>query len=142
MPHGLLAALLVLHGLITAAIGAAPAGDRAPTIANPSWLAWWPTTLGRSWLVDAVHLGGAGYAAGGALWVASGLAFLGAGLGLFGVPVLRAFWQPLGVAGGGVGLLAVSLYFHPWYALALAINVAVVLSGAGASRLPAALTAG
>ena len=58
------------------------------------------------------------------------------------MPVLRAFWQPLGVAGGGVGLPAVSLYLHPWYALALAINVAVVLTGAGASRLPAALPAG
>lgn len=131
MPQALLAGLLVAHGLITTAIGSGTVtGGAKAGLAGTSW-ALWPTPLGRSWVIDGLHLGAGASAAGGILWGAAGLAFVGAGLGLFGVPGLRTLWQPLAMAGGGVSLLALLLYFHPYYALAVAINLAIVATQAG-----------
>ena len=138
----ILAGLFVVHGLITLGngLGAVADGGRKawvdPGLANAAWLSWWPINLGRSWLVDAAQLGPGGYALGGLIWLISGLAFAGAGLGLFGVPGLKGLWQPLALAGSGFGLTAVALFFHPWYALALLINLAVLATRAGTERSP------
>ena len=138
----ILAGLFVVHGLITLGngLGAVADGGRKawadPGLANAAWLSWWPINLGRSWLVDAAQLGPSGYALGGLIWLISGLAFAGAGLGLFGVPGLKGLWQPLALAGSGFGLTAVALFFHPWYALALLINLAVLATRAGTERSP------
>jgi hypothetical protein len=131
MPQALLAGLFFAHGLITTAIGLPAVTRGGDDLPNPGWLGWWPTNLGRSWLLDAVQFGPGGYALGGLLWLASGLAFAGAGLGLFGVPRLRGLWQPLALAGGGCGLVAAALFLHPWYAFAVLINLAVVITQAG-----------
>jgi hypothetical protein len=56
MPAALLGGFLVLHGLITAAIGGSALGrPDAPGLPNTNWLGW-PTPLGRSWLIDGLHL--------------------------------------------------------------------------------------
>jgi hypothetical protein len=68
-------------------------------------------------------------------WTVAGLALLGAGLGLFGVPGLERVWQPLAMAGAGVSLAALLLYFHPVYVLALGINLAILATRA-ATRGP------
>ena len=131
MPQGLLAGFFIVHGLITTAIGAGAVADPDnPGLAGTSW-ALWPTPLGRSWVIDGLQLGDGASIAGGVLWGAAGLALLGAGLGLFGAPLLRTAWQPLAVAGGGASLVALVLYFHPIYALAVAINLAIVATQAG-----------
>jgi hypothetical protein len=141
MAPELLVAFLVVHGLITAASGAGPlTHPHAPGLPHTSW-AWWPTALGRSWVVDGLHLGAGAALAGGLLWAASGLAFLAAAPGVLGVPGLRDVWQPLALGGGTVGLLAMALYLHPWYALGIAINIAVVTVLWG-TVLGAAATAG
>src|SRR5438128_3512003 len=127
--HGVLAGLFFVHGLITMASGmgaVADGGRKAwtePGLANAAWLSWWPINLGRSWIIDAAQIGPPGYALGELIWLASGLAFVGAGLGLFGVPGLQPVWRMLALAGGGFGVTAVALFFHPWYALALLINL-------------------
>jgi hypothetical protein len=142
MISGVLGVLFFVHGLITTGIGVggvADGGRRAwadPGLPNAPWLSWWPMNLGRSWLIDASPLGPSGYALGGLIWLASGVAFAGAGLGLFGVPGLRGLWQPLALAGGACGLTAVVLFFHPWYVLALLINLAVLATRAGTERSP------
>ena len=142
MLSGVLAGLFLVHGLITLGngIGVVVDGGRKawadPGLANAAWLSWWPLNLGRSWLVDAAQLGPSGYALGGLIWLISGLAFVGAGLGLFGVPGLNGLWQPLALAGGCFGLTAVALFFHPWYVLALLINLAVLATRAGTERSP------
>ena len=142
MAPGLLAGFFVLHGLITAASGAgALTNPNAPGLPNTSW-AWWPTALGRSWVIDGLHLGTGAALVGGLLWAASGLAFLVAALGVLGVPGLRDVWQPLGLGGGALGLLAMALYLHPWYAIGIAINVAVVALLSGGVRGATAAAAG
>jgi hypothetical protein len=142
MPAAVLAALFLLHGSITTLVGAPVVADggrmawASPGLANASWLSWWPTSLGRSWAADVARLGPTGYALGSLVWVASGAAFLGAGLGLLGMPGLSDLWQPLALAGGALGLVAVVLFFHPWYLVALLINLAVIATQAGSQRSP------
>ena len=135
MLQTLIAGFLVLHGLITTAIGfggaATPAGPGMP---NPGWLSWWPAPLGRSWLLDALHLGAGAAVAGGLLWIAAGLILVAAGLGLFGVPVLHGALQMLALTGAGLGLLALALYFHPYYVLGTLINLAILVLVSGALR--------
>jgi hypothetical protein len=138
MAPGLLAGLLFVHGLITTAIGAgAVTKPDAPGVPTTG-LSWWPTPLGRSWVVDGWQLGSGASVALGVVWTLGGLALLGASVGLFGVPGLHRVWQLLAVAGGGLSLVAIGLTFHPWYLIALAVNLAIVATQAGA-RGPLAL---
>jgi hypothetical protein len=102
-----------------------PTSAAMPT---PSWLAWWPGTLGRSWAFDALNLGSGPAVIGGLLWMAAGLALVGAGLGWLGVSVVSDQWQTLGLVGAVLGIAALALYFHPFYVIAIAINVVILVS--------------
>jgi hypothetical protein len=133
MPQVLVAGFVVAHGLITTMIGfGGVTKPDAPAMALPAWFGWWPGPLGRSWLIDALHLGSSASMAGSALWLAAGLALLGAGLGWLGVPALSGVWQPLALGGAAVGLVALALFFHPFYLVAVLINVAIVVLISGA----------
>jgi hypothetical protein len=138
MLQGIIGILIVLHGLVTAAIGAGTLAN-GPGVPNPPWLGWWPTALGRSWLVDALPGGAAVPALGGALWIAAGLAVAGAGLGWLGAPLLRDEWATAAALGAGLGLAALALYFHPYYALGTLLNLALLALAAGALRPAAGL---
>jgi hypothetical protein len=128
MPH-ILGVVLVAHGLITTMIGfgsmSAPGSAALP---NPTWLGWWPGTLGRSWALDTLNLGSGPALIGGLLWLAAGLALVGAGLGWLGVPVVSNQWQMLALVGAILGVAALALYFHPFYIVAMVINVVILVS--------------
>jgi hypothetical protein len=94
----------------------------------PSWLAWWPGTLGRSWAFDALNLGSGPAMIGGLVWLAAGLALAGAGLGWLGVSIVSDQWQTLALVGAVLGLAALALYFHPFYVIAIVINVVILVS--------------
>ena len=129
MSHAVVGIVLVAHGLITTMIGFGsmtnPAGSAMP---SPSWLGWWPGTLGRSWAFDALNFGSGPAVIGGLLWLAAGLALVGAGLGWLGVSVVSNQWQMLAVVGAVLGLTALALYFHPFYVVAIVIDVVIVVS--------------
>jgi len=128
MPQALLGGFLVLHGLITTMIGfGAVTNPSAPPMAMPAWLAWWPGPFGRSWVFEAMSLGGSGFQMlGGLVWLAAGLALIGGGIGWLGVAPLEGLRYPLLVVGASLGLVALALYFHPIYLAAVLINVALV----------------
>jgi hypothetical protein len=129
VPHALVGIVLVAHGLITAMIGfGSMSGPTAATMPTPSWLGWWPGTLGRSWAFDALNLGSGPAVIGGLLWLAAGLALVGAGLGWLGVPAVSSQWQMLALVGAVLGLAALALYFHPFYFVAIVIDVVIVVS--------------
>ena len=129
MPHALVGILLVGHGLITAMIGVGSmSGPTSTTMPTPAWLSWWPGTLGRSWAFDAFHVESGLALLGGLLWLVAGLALAGAGLGWLGVGVLSERWEMLALVGAVLGLAALALYFHPFYILAIAIDVVIVLA--------------
>jgi hypothetical protein len=127
VPHTILAAVLVGHGLITSAIGfGAVTKPNAPSMAVPSWLAW-PSPFGRSWLVEALSLGTGGSILGGIIWLVGGLLLVAGGLGWFGVDIFESMRVPLLLAGAATSLVALVIYFHPLYLLAIVINVAIVV---------------
>jgi hypothetical protein len=95
---------------------------------NPSWLAWWPGTLGRSWAFDALNPGSGPALIGGLLWLAAGLTLVGAGLGWLGVSVVSNQWQMLALVGAVLGLAALALYFHPFYVVAIVIDVVILVA--------------
>jgi hypothetical protein len=95
-------------------------------MALPSWFGWWPGTFGRSWLIDGLNLGAPVALLGGLVWLVSGILLIAAGLGFLGVVPLRDAWPTYAVVGGGLGLVAVALYFHPLYLAAVVINLALV----------------
>ena len=127
MPPAVIGGLLVIHGLITSAIGfGAVTNPHAPAMAMPGF-GWWPGPFGRSWAFDALHLGTPAALLGGTIWLLAGLALIGGGLGWLGAPGLAEARYLLLVGGSALGLVALALYFHPVYLLAIGINVAIVL---------------
>jgi hypothetical protein len=127
MSHALMAAILVGHGFITSMIGfGAVTSPNAPAMALPSWFAWWPGPFGRSWAFDALSLGAGAQMFGGFVWLAAGLLIIAGGLGWFGFGLFEGSRVTLLVAGAALGLVALALYFHPIYLVALAINIAIV----------------
>lgn len=126
--QAVIGAVLIAHGVITSAIGfVSVTNPAAPAMAMPGFMSWWPGPFGRSWLFEAVGLGTPAAFLGGAIWLLSGLALVAGGLGWLGVGAVADLRYPLLVAGAGLGLLAVVLYFHPFYVAALLINIAIVV---------------
>jgi len=127
MPHAVVGVVLVAHGLITTMIGfGSMTSPNSAAMPAPSWLGWWPGTLGRSWLFDALNVGSGPAALGGLVWLAAGLALIGAGLGWLGVSALTGQWQMLAFIGAALGLVALALYFHPLYLVAVVIDVVII----------------
>jgi hypothetical protein len=128
MSHAIVAAILVGHGLITSMIGfVAVTSPNAPAMALPSWFGWWPGPFGRSWLFEVLGFGVPASVIGGFVWLMGGLLIVAGGLGWFGFGPFEGSRAALLVAGAGVSLLALALYFHPIYLVAVAINIAIVL---------------
>jgi hypothetical protein len=129
VPHAVVGIVLVAHGLITMMIGFGTISNpSSAAMPAPSWLGWWPGTLGRSWAFDAFSLGSGPATIGGLLWLVAGLALVGAGLGWLGVSALSDQWQTLALVGAVLGLAALALYFHPFYVVAIVIDVVILVS--------------
>jgi hypothetical protein len=127
MPHAVVGFVLVAHGLITTMIGfGSMTSPNSAAMPVPSWLGWWPGSLGRSWLLDAMDVASGPAALGGLVWLAAGFALIGAGLGWLGVSALSGEWQMLAFIGAALGLVALALYFHPFYLVAVVIDVVIV----------------
>jgi len=128
MVQTVLGGFLVVHGLITTMIGVVTfTSPSAPALAMPSWLNWWPGPFGRSWLFEALNLGSGVAVAGGLLWLAAGVVLVIGGVGWIGVPALTDLKVPLLVTGASLGLVALALYFHPFYVAAVLINLALIV---------------
>ncbi len=64
---------------------------------------------------------------GGLVWLVAGVSLVAAGLGWLGVPGVRDVWPILGFVGAAVGLVALAVYFHPFYLIAVAIDVTLIV---------------
>lgn len=127
MPPVIIGAFFVAHGLITGAIGfAAVTNPNGQAMAMPSWVSWWPGPFGTSWLFEALHLGAAASVLGGLVWLASALMLIAGGLGWIGFGALEPVRIQLLIGGAAIGLLALALYFHPFYLLGVLINAAIL----------------
>ena len=119
--------LLVLHGLITAF--QSPSGFN-PTggVSNPSWISWWPTNLGQSWLLARIEMEKSIWGTlAGLLWLIAGLALIAAALGLFGFVVPTMWWRILAAVGAGISLFLFIFYAHPLFAVGIGANIAILI---------------
>ena len=111
--------VLAIHGLITIAVGSGsvsnPVGVQAPGTS------WYPVALGQSWL-----LGGDVARFGGALWVLAGIGLVATAASVFGIVLPTGAWPTLGLISAVSALLAVAVFFHPYYVIAVIANLAIV----------------
>jgi hypothetical protein len=124
----MIAVLLILHGLISAAFST---GSFKPgnSVQNPTWINWWPTNMGESWLLPRPIAESPPVALlGGILFLAGGVALIASGLGLFGWIIPQAWWPFLAVTGAAISLLMLMIYFHPFYLIGIASNLAIIIS--------------
>ena len=114
--------LVAVHGLITLAIGgvAISGAPTPPEMGKLPGAGWYPVPLGESWLLH----GGAAQL-GGALWVLAGIGLLLTAASVFGFILPRA-WRQVGMMSGVLGLAGVALFFHPYYVIAVAANLALI----------------
>jgi hypothetical protein len=114
--------LIALHGLITLAIGGVAASG-APTPTEMSRLpgaGWYPVPLGESWL-----LRGEASQIGGAVWVVAGIGLLLTAAAMLGF-VLPEAWRQVGLISAVFGLAGLALFFHPYYVIGIAMNLAII----------------
>ena len=111
--------LVAIHGLITAAVGAGsisnPRGVTAPATD------WFPSALGASWALqgDAARVGGG-------LWVIAGVGLLATAAAVLGIGVPTSAWPTLALGSTVIGLAALALFFHPYYAIAVIVDIALI----------------
>ncbi len=112
--------LLLIHGLITVAISR---GGGAP-LENSSWLSWWPTPLGSSWLLAPLGLEPSIVSRlVGILFGVAGLCFLASGVGIF---LGQEWWRTLTMVGAALSVAYLVVYLHPIYWFALALNAGIL----------------
>lgn len=125
----LISVLIIIHGLIVAAQSSG--GFKPPTggLQNPSWVAWWPTNLGQSWLLSSLGLERMPFTTFILLLnLVGGIALVVAGLGALGILVPPSWWQNLAIAGAAISLIMLIIYLHPLYALGMAANMAILIA--------------
>jgi hypothetical protein len=122
--------LLIVHGLIVGAQSFGDFGGR-PGVGgdNPSWLSWWPTNLGQSWLLTSLRIeNGLAFWLVGLLWLVAMICLVAAGFGVIGVLVPHVWWPMLAVAGAAISLFLLLLFFHPFFALGTLVDVGILIA--------------
>jgi hypothetical protein len=121
--------LLIVHGLITAALSAGRFNTSGPGGPNPKLLDWWPTPFGKSWIFSLLGHQQSGIVepVAGLLWLVAGAALIAAALGLFGFVVPTTYWRALAGAGALVALVLFVVYAHPYYAIGIGADIAILL---------------
>ncbi len=126
----IIAAVLILHGLITAFQSGGNFGSTPPSgLQNPSWMSWWPTNLGRSWLLSWLGLERTPFTwISGLLWLAGGIALVAAGLGALGFIIPTDWWRTLAIAGGAISLFMLVVYLHPLMILGTGLSITILVA--------------
>lgn len=113
------AILVAIHGLITLASGLGSASN-PKGIAVPG-VSWYQTALGQSWVLPSNMAG-----LGGLLWVVAGVGLVATAAAIIGIAIPTNAWPMLATGSAIVGLIAVALFFHPYYAVAIVVNIAII----------------
>lgn len=110
----------MIHGLITAGISLGMLGGGTSAPENPSWMSWWPTPMGRFWLLCPLGLEPSIISRlFTILWVVGGICFLVSGVGIF---IGQEWWRTFAIVRAALSVVVLVVYLHPWYWFALALN--------------------
>jgi hypothetical protein len=125
----LIAVILVGHGFIVAAQSGSNFGSGNSQIVNPTWLSWWPSTLGHSWFLAAFKLEGTLIdKVFGLFWLASGLCIIAAALGILGFIIPKDLWRTLAIVGASGSLVMLVLYLHPFYIVGTLLDIVILVA--------------
>jgi hypothetical protein len=127
----IIAAVLIIHGLIVAAQSSGSFGSTPPrALQNPTWVSWWPFSMGRSWLLSWLGLDETIfiYRAGGLLWLAGGILLVAAGLGVLGFIIPTEWWRSLAVAGAAISLFMLVIYLHPILTIGTGLSIVILVA--------------
>jgi len=115
--------LIVVHGLITLAIGSTALSGAPPPQGASSLpgAGWYPLAFGESWLFS-----GSAIRLGGVLWLAAGIGLLATAAAMFGFVLPTSAWRVLGVVSAVTGLAALGTFFHPYYVIGILANIAIL----------------
>jgi len=122
--------LLIIHGLIVASQSAGSFSSTLPIgPRNPSWLSWWPTTVGKSWPLSELGLERQPVVGiGGLLWLVAGIALVAAGLGFLGFLVPTSWWHAFAIAGAAISLLMLVIYLHPFTVIGITSDIVILIT--------------
>ena len=125
----LIAVILIGHSFIVSAQSGSNFGSGNSQIANPSWLSWFPMTLGRSWFLTTFKLEGTFVdKVFGLIWLASGLCIVAAALGILDFIVPRELWRTLALYGASGSLIMLLLYLHPFFIIGILLDIAILVA--------------
>lgn len=126
----LIAVILIIHGLITAAQSSGSFGSSPSAgLQNPAWVGWWPINLGRSWLLSWLGLERTPITwIGGLVWLAGGVALVAAGLGVLGFIIPIDWWRSLAVGGAAISLFMLVVYLHPLAIIGTGLSAAILFA--------------
>jgi len=120
----LIAVFFIAHGWIHFSLSYVPL-PQPGAIHTPFWPSWWRDATDSDWLAAKIGLGqGTVRTIGWLLWAGTLAGFVLAGLGLLGLPLLKAIWQPLVMAGSLLSLVLLAFYWHPWLVMGAVLDLA------------------
>jgi len=123
MTRIMIGVFFILHGLVHSGLAAAP----IPKDATSRPLSFF-THPARSWLLRCLHFTpGATRAVGLSLVVLTTLGFVLAGMAALGVPPMAGTLALLVVISSALSLILLGVFWHPWLALGVVIDVAILL---------------
>ena len=129
MSKYLIAVILLGHGSIVGAQSLGSFGGGSSQTVNPSWLNWWPTTFGHSWLLTSFNLEGTLIdKVFGLLWLASGICIIAAALSILGFVVPVTLWRTLAIYGASGSLIMLLLYVHPFFLIGILVDIAILVT--------------
>jgi hypothetical protein len=139
----LIAIVLFVHGFIVCAQSLSNFKGGSSRPANPSWLSWWPITLGRSWLLTTLKLEGMLVdKVFGLLWLASGICIIAAALGVLSFIVPNTLWRTLAIYGASGSLIMLFFYLHPLFIIGILADIGILVALLCAKWPPVTLIGG
>ncbi|MCX6025476.1 MAG: hypothetical protein NTY23_04320 [Chloroflexi bacterium] len=123
MTRIMIGVFFILHGLVHSGLAAAPISKDATSRPGSFF-----THPARSWLLRRLHFTpGATRAVGFSLVVLTTLGFVLAGMAALGVPPLAGTLAPLVIVSSVLSLILLGVFWHPWLALGIVIDIAILL---------------
>ena len=122
----LIGIVIIGHGLIVAgqSFGSLNTTNGQIGISNPSFLNWWPSRFGQSWLLSMLNLERSPFnILISILWILSGLSLVIAGIGIL---VNANWWTNIIILGAILSLILLIIYLHPFFIVGIIIDLIIL----------------
>lgn len=115
------------HGLVAMSLANVPA-SLPGTIHTPFMPAWWHTNIDPSWPINGLGLGdNMVRIIGSGLWLSTAILFSATAFGMLGFLGFVKHWDKLAVVGSILSLVLIALFWHPWLALGIVMNLVILV---------------